>query len=117
MTLLWFPTDEGYNLDGHLCRATAFQDDVGMGIDKVPADGTAKKSSCDQGIRVTEGMSAIELFLQVSLASRATKLPIESPERLGFGIESIFVPFNGFPGENRIELFVNGHGQKIELAA
>lgn len=82
--------------------ASALQDYVGMGVDQVLAIGATEKGSGHDGFGVAEGMSSIELFPELALAPGATKLSIESPEGFGFGIERVLIPFDGFPGENRV---------------
>lgn len=98
--------------EGCLCWVTSLDDDVGVWLDEVGAVGASEQRLGDDGVRV-EGRSAVELLLELTLATRASKLAVEGFLRFVRWCELVCVALNGSPSELGVHLPVDGHVERV----
>lgn len=101
--------DDRNGLDGHLCGTAAFKNDVRMRVNEIAASRASKQGAAYQRFAVAKDMLRVDLLLQFPFAPRAAKLSIEGLLGLRLGSELVLVPFDEFPSESGIQLFVHRH--------
>jgi len=99
----------------NLGRISTLEDDACFGFEEQVAGRAAEQSPRHKTI-ASEDMSGIELLLEVPLATRAPKLPVEDIHLLGFRCEDVLVPLDKSPSELRIHLLEDSHKSRIAEA-
>jgi uncharacterized membrane protein len=89
--------------------------EVVVGIDQVVAVGATKKRSGIQHGGICKGMTGIEFFMQLALATRTGKALVKIFEFFCLWPKYIFMAFYGGKNINWIHLFEHAHKTTVNM--
>lgn len=110
-------SDDGEDLHRYFGRVATIEHKCTMRIDQVSAVRASEQGSRGEEVLIGESVPDVELFLQITAAPRALKLPVEGIELLGLRTEFILEPFYEFQGNCWVQFFEDTHSRMVATQA